>query len=94
MAHPLMDTGSFPAVSTDGFAPVRRQSLSTTLARRIRRSIAGGVYAAGERLPSIADMARGFRVSSPTVREALKMLEATAIVEIRPGLGVFVARAK
>lgn len=77
----------------DAFGPMLRQSLSETLAKRIRRMIQTGEYEKGDRLPPIMEMARRFGVGHPTVREALKKLEALGIVEIRHGSGVYVTAA-
>jgi GntR family transcriptional repressor for pyruvate dehydrogenase complex len=74
------------------FTPVRRSRLSDALVERIVRSIHDGDVRAGERLPSIAEMARGFRVARATVREALFKLELMRVVEIRHGIGAYVAR--
>jgi GntR family transcriptional repressor for pyruvate dehydrogenase complex len=38
------------------------------------------------------EMARRFQVGHPSVREALKRLEATGVVEVRHGSGVYVSR--
>ena len=76
----------------NSFAPVHRQSLSDTLARQIIRMIRSADYGEGDRLPSIAEMARSFGVGHPAVREALKKLETMRIVEIRHGSGVYVSR--
>jgi len=70
-----------------------RQSLSDRLARRIRDLIQQREYKEGDRLPSIMEMARSFGVGHPTVREALKKLEAVGAVEIRHGSGVYVSRS-
>lgn len=70
-----------------------RQSLSDRLARRIRELIQQGEYRQGDRLPAIMEMARSFGVGHPTVREALKKLEAVGVVEIRHGSGVYVGRS-
>src|ERR1043165_1605723 len=78
----------------DAFAPVLRQSLSDKLAQRIRAMIRKGDYQMGDRLPPIMEMARRFGVGHPTVREALKKLEAMGVVEIRHGSGVYVSRNK
>ena len=77
-----------------GLKPVARESLVDRLAGEIRSSINAGDYALGERLPTIMEMARRFRVGHPTVREALKKLEATGVVEIRHGSGVYVTRTQ
>ena len=70
-----------------------RQSLSDRLARRIRELIQQREYKEGDRLPAIMEMARSFGVGHPTVREALKKLEAVGVVEIRHGSGVYVSRS-
>jgi GntR family transcriptional regulator, transcriptional repressor for pyruvate dehydrogenase complex len=80
-------------VTKDAFSPMLRQSLSETLAQRIRGLIQSGDYRKGDRLPPIMEMARRFGVGHPTVREALKKLEAFGIVEIRHGSGVYVSAA-
>ncbi|HVE34679.1 MAG TPA: FadR/GntR family transcriptional regulator [Gemmatimonadaceae bacterium] len=74
--------------------PVARESLVDRLAGEIRGSINSGDYTIGERLPTIMEMARRFGVGHPTVREALKKLEATGVLEIRHGSGVYVTRTQ
>jgi len=76
------------------FAPLERQSLSDRLARQIRGSIQSGDFRRGDRLPPIMEMARRFGVGHPTIREALKKLEAMGVVDIRHGSGVFVSRSE
>jgi GntR family transcriptional repressor for pyruvate dehydrogenase complex len=76
------------------FAPLERQSLSDRLARQIRGSIQSGDFRRGDRLPPIMEMARRFGVGHPTIREALKKLEAIGVVDIRHGSGVFVSRSE
>ncbi|MEO8620856.1 MAG: FadR/GntR family transcriptional regulator [bacterium] len=76
------------------FAPMEKQSLSDRLARQIRESIQGGAFQRGDRLPPIMEMARRFGVGHPTIREALKKLEAMGVVDIRHGSGVFVSRSE
>lgn len=74
--------------------PVSRESLVDRLVGEIRGSINSGDYTVGERLPTIMEMARRFGVGHPTVREALKKLEAIGAVEIRHGSGVYVTRTQ
>lgn len=78
----------------DAFGPVLKQSLSDSLAQRIRGMIHRGDYTLGDRLPPIMEMARRFGVGHPTIREALKKLETMGIVEIRHGSGVYVTRSE
>lgn len=72
------------------FRPVLRQRLSDALVERIVLSIRDGQLLVGDRLPTIAEMARRFRVARATVREALVTLELMCVVEIRHGTGVYV----
>lgn len=74
------------------FEPVTRQSLSDDLARRIRMLITAEGFGPGDRLPSINSMAKRFGVGHPTLREALRRLEAVGAVDMRHGAGVFVGR--
>ena len=77
----------------DAFAPVMKQSLADKLAYQIRQLIQTGDYQEGDRLPTIMEMARRFRVGHPTVREALRKLETMGTVTIRHGSGVYVSRS-
>lgn len=70
---------------------VRRESLPVSLARALKRMIDREGFEPGYRLPTIQDMARRFRVGAPTIREALRQLQAVGIIEIRHGSGVYVA---
>ena len=72
-------------------APLSRTRLPNDLAERIKELIRRQ-YHAGDRLPSIAALARDFGVGAPTVREALKRLEMAGTVSIRHGSGVYVGR--
>jgi DNA-binding FadR family transcriptional regulator len=73
------------------FTPVQRRRLSDRLSEHIQASIVAGELRPGDQLPSILEMARTFRVGAATVREALILLEAKRVVEIRHGTGVFIA---
>ena len=73
-------------------SPLPRTRLPNDLADRIKLLIQRDGYAPGDRLPSIAALARDFEVGAPTVREALKRLEMAGTVSIRHGSGVYVGR--
>jgi DNA-binding FadR family transcriptional regulator len=66
------------------------QRLYERIAQEIAEGIARGVYAIGQRLPSERDLAQTFRVSRPTVREAMIALELDGLVDVRTGSGVYV----
>jgi GntR family transcriptional regulator, transcriptional repressor for pyruvate dehydrogenase complex len=70
--------------------PVQKQRLSDNLAQTISNYIASKQYAAGEKLPTIAELSRQFGVGSPTLREAIKKLETMGIVTVKHGSGIYV----
>lgn len=55
------------------------------IARHIRGAISSGDLRPGDRLPPEAELAHQFGVSRPTVREALKVLEALNVLESSTG---------
>ncbi|MBM6577232.1 FadR family transcriptional regulator [Microvirga sp. SRT01] len=56
----------------------------------IMADIAAGLFPVGSRLPAERDLTERFKVSRPTVREAMIALEMQGMVEARKGSGVFV----
>ncbi|MBL7501968.1 FadR family transcriptional regulator [Frankia sp. CNm7] len=65
-----------------------------SIIRALRADIASGVIAPGSRLPTERDLAGFFGVSQPTVREAVRGLEALGLVESRHGSGVYVKSSR
>ena len=63
---------------------------AAAIAARLREAILGGAYARGQRLPAERHLAEHFGTSRSTVREALRQLEAMALVSRRIGSGTFV----
>jgi GntR family transcriptional repressor for pyruvate dehydrogenase complex len=78
--------------ASGSLGPIARQNLPDDLAKRVRQLIQTEEYQPGDRLPSIAEMARRFGVGHPTLREALRKLETLGIVHIRHGSGVYVGK--
>lgn len=68
----------------------RERTLSERLADDIVTIIRTEHLAAGDVLESSRDLARRFSVTTPTVREALRRLEAIGAVEFRHGSGTYV----
>lgn len=67
-----------------------RPALWTAIADSLRRDIASGTYAPGDRLPTEAALAARFGVNRHTVRHALAALAQAGTVHARRGAGVFV----
>jgi GntR family transcriptional regulator, transcriptional repressor for pyruvate dehydrogenase complex len=75
-------------VSTSG--GVVRRSLLDDLAASMLTLIADRNLNPGDQFESVRSLADRFKVAVPTVREALRRLEATGAVELRHGSGVYV----
>ncbi|RZU20348.1 GntR family transcriptional regulator [Kribbella rubisoli] len=69
---------------------VVRRSLLDDLATSMLSLIADRKLAVGDQFESVRSLAERFKVAVPTVREALRRLEATGAVELRHGSGVYV----
>jgi GntR family transcriptional repressor for pyruvate dehydrogenase complex len=82
------------AAAGSSFTPARRLRMLDDVFLQIRDAILAGEIPEGARLPNERDLAERFEVGRPTVREALRSLEALGIVEIRAGRtgGAYAAR--
>lgn len=63
------------------------QSRTDAIAETLRAQILSGKYEAGERLPSERELAQKTGCNRASVREALKQLEHSGMIAIRPGGG-------
>ena len=81
------DTGA------DLFKPVTVDRVSQVIVDQIKLLVREGKLSIGDRLPSERDLCQRFGVSRVTVREALRVLEASGLIEIRVGArgGAFVS---
>lgn len=69
---------------------ITRPSLSSALTERMLDLIRTEGLRPGDRLPSTRALSQRFAVTTPTLREALRGLEATGAIEIRHGSGIYV----
>ncbi len=80
------DTGTTdPAIE-----PIRRVKLYEEVAARIRDLIASGELGPGRALPSERRLAEQFKVGRAVIREAIRQLEVSGLVESRHGGGNYV----
>ena len=70
--------------------PINSTRIYEEIVRQIRTLISEGKLKSGDRLPPERDLAERFKVSRPSVREALRALESMGLIEIRLGEGTFV----
>jgi GntR family transcriptional repressor for pyruvate dehydrogenase complex len=65
-------------------------SVSDYLTRQLLELMRAQSMAAGDRLPSVRALDTRFGVAPPTIREALRRLQALGVVAIRHGSGIYV----
>jgi GntR family transcriptional repressor for pyruvate dehydrogenase complex len=65
--------------------PAMRPRLSEVVLDHLMEKILAGTLRPGDELPSETELATAFKVSKPTVRDALRHLSALGLVEIRQG---------
>ncbi|WP_060896824.1 FadR/GntR family transcriptional regulator [Streptomyces mirabilis] len=70
--------------------PVRRQALSDQVITRLRRQITSGAWPVGSRIPTEPELVDQLGVARNTVREAVRALAHTGLLEIRHGSGSYV----
>ncbi len=73
-------------------APPPKPNLSAYLSQQILSLIRDKDLRPGDRLPSAKALADQFAVATPTMREALRRLQATGVIDIRHGSGIYVRR--
>lgn len=72
--------------------PIQKNRAYEDVAAQIRKQIEEGVWKDGDRIQSEIKLAELFQVSRGSVREAIKSLQMTGILEAHSGQGTFVAQ--
>jgi GntR family transcriptional regulator, transcriptional repressor for pyruvate dehydrogenase complex len=85
MAQADPASGAGPARTDDLFSPINLGRVSQVIVDQVRLLLRQGRLKPGDRLPSERELCERFGVSRVTVREALRVLEAGGLVEIRVG---------
>jgi GntR family transcriptional regulator, transcriptional repressor for pyruvate dehydrogenase complex len=67
------------------------ESVADSATAAVRKLLARGRYAPGDRLPPERELAAGLGVSRPTLREAIRRLTEAGLLESRQGSGTYVA---
>ncbi len=76
-------------IATGSSVPIYRQIVD-----QVRRAVAGGELAVGDRLPAVRTLAEQLLVNHNTVAKAYNNLIRDGVIESRHGLGVFVAKRR
>jgi DNA-binding MarR family transcriptional regulator len=80
-----MDIAKRKYVNAGMFRPLRKQRFSDQIADLIQKKILEDKLAIGTNLPSEKEMAGEFQVSRSVIREALRILEISGLVNIKKG---------
>ena len=72
------------------FKPITKKRLSESITEHIREFIEKNNLDVGSKLPSEQELANQFHVGKASIREALRILEITGIVEVKPGKGIYI----
>lgn len=71
-----------------------RPNLSDLLTNGVLDLIRERRLESGDRLPTARELAAHFAVATPTMREALRKLQATGVIDIRHGSGIYVLHSE
>lgn len=72
------------------FHSVKSGKISELVAQQIKDAILKGTMKPGYKLPPERELVKYFQASRVSIREALKRIEASGLLKIKPGSGVFV----
>lgn len=70
--------------------PIKQNTVTEIVAQRLMNLLSEGILRPGDKLPPERDLARQLRVGRTTVREVLKMLTLSGILEAKRGDGTYV----
>lgn len=73
--------------------PTDPTPIEAQLVRTVRSAIGAGLLSAGDPLPTVRQLAVDLRVNANVVQKAYAELERMGMVELRPGVGLFVSAA-
>jgi DNA-binding FadR family transcriptional regulator len=71
--------------------PINNESIVNGVLKRITDSIASGELKPGDKLPTEVEFIEKLGVGRNSVREAIKMLSAMGVLEVKRGNGTYIA---
>lgn len=77
-----------------GSQRIRRISITDEVIQRLREQICRGEIGVGDKLPTESELQKSLGVGRSTIREALRVLQAVGLVEMKSGLGAFVKNTR
>lgn len=70
--------------------PIKKRRLSEYAIEQLRKFIVNNNLEEGSKMPSERELVDKLQISKGSIREALRILEITGLVDVRPGKGIFV----
>lgn len=74
--------------------PIQKKRVYQEIIEQIQVLIKNGDLKPGDKLPSERELANSLSVSRSAVREAVSVLESAGLIEILPGIGIFLIEDK
>jgi GntR family transcriptional repressor for pyruvate dehydrogenase complex len=94
MFEDTMDDETVKSNSTDDlFFAVKQESAADRVINSIKEALISNRLLPGDRLPSEIDLSKKLALSRGSVREALKILSALGIIEVKRGEGTYIAKS-
>ena len=81
-----------PRSSELSLEPIEKNTVTELVARRLVAQLSSGALKPGDKLPGERELARQLNVGRTTVREALKLLTLSGLLDARRGDGTYVRR--
>lgn len=81
--------GELESILAEGLNAIPRESVVSSVARRLLDEFTSGRLTPGTRLPSERQLATSMQVGRSAIREAIAALDVLGIVDIRPGSGTY-----
>lgn len=78
---------------TESMRPLNREPISSSIMNMITNYLLSKELKPGDKLPTESEFAQQLGVGRNSVREAIKMLSSLGIVEIKRGVGTFIAKS-
>ena len=75
--------------SNTSFKPIATRKIYQYILEQFVHLVSTGVLKPGDKIPSERELAESFKVSRPSVREALRVLEIIGLIDIQPGGGAY-----
>jgi len=78
---------------SESIKPLNREPVSLSIMNMVTDYLLSGTLRPGDKLPTESELARQLGVGRNSVREAMKMLSSLGVIEIKRGVGTFIAES-